>query len=242
MNKDTLGRITSSKKHHYGSPEYLLDLVRAVGPIGFDPVTTPTNRTQACVFATKLGLFRRGRRLGRAGQCGLSTDWGAALAIAADELGRGDVVTYANTPYGRELRYKFAPKIAIEGARAVFGGQIVIVPARVEAEWFRSLMRSEPAWRCDWGSPTLGSRIKFVGGKGDSAMFPCSLFYWGKQADLFFDVFAPHGTMVAPRHTHLPALRQRREPTQRGVTPPDVAIGRTNVHRVASVRGVGSRA
>lgn len=254
MDKATQQRMGSSKKHNYGTPRVVLDLMRADGHvIGLDPTTTPSNPVGAKIFATRKGAmvpfdalprFARGtpgpglvweRRL-----TGLTIDWAVMLSAAAVLVGTNRVITFINSPYGLQLRTKFAPKIALEGTRAVCGGQICLVPARVEAEWFRLLMASGPKLRCDWGSPTLGSRLKFVGGKGETAMFPCSFFYWGKYPDWFFAQFAPHGTMIEVPRCALPA---RRESKQRGAKSPNgVAIERIANRSVASTRGaVGMR-
>ena len=109
----TLKALHSSERMDWQTPDEVLDLVRSVGPIGYDPCTTPDNPTGArWVSAPPLD--------------GLTSRWGLWELI------------YVNPPYGRELP-KWTAKCAREGTA---GSEIILlVPARTDTVWFHRDIR-----------------------------------------------------------------------------------------------------
>jgi hypothetical protein len=105
------------------------------------------------------------------GEDGLSLSW----------QGRG--LVFVNPPYGREI-IKFASKVAREAEQ---GAEIVsLVPARTDTKWFAALFSSASAI-CFWRG-----RLRF-GNATRGAPFPSAVFYHGKRADRFLDVFSSRG-------------------------------------------------
>ena len=185
--------LHSSSRHDHQTPEYLLDLVRKVGPILYDPCTAPDNPTRALMFSTPE------QTTDAQGHEHDDVDGLAYIWPAWERAG----VTYINPPYGRALG-PWTRKIARHD-----GETIVCVPARVETRWFKRL-HAWCTWRLDWSSPTYGSRLKFTlpdGEKQDTAPFPSTIFYHGPQAGRFLHVFSPHGTIVPGKHTLEQLLR-----------------------------------
>ncbi len=70
--------LHSSKKMDWQTPDHLLERVRAIGPIAFDPATSPDNPTGAAAFLAPPSD-------------GLAEDWPV------------EGLTYCNPPYGRAL-------------------------------------------------------------------------------------------------------------------------------------------
>lgn len=210
--------MLSSNRFGWETPAWFLDLVRQVGPIGFDPCTTPDNPTGARHFISQTIEELEGdddeRHLYSTG-CGLLDTWPA--------LKRGDVA-FANPPYGPHLSGDvdahaehwrggeligmgagWAKKIASYYASPC----LVLVPVRTETVWWRTLWE----WcdvACLWSSREHGSRINFVnastgeivrGSNLASTVFfrgggPLQTSATNARADRFCEVFADHGTII----------------------------------------------
>jgi DNA N-6-adenine-methyltransferase (Dam) len=181
-------RLLSSKHHDYQTPEYFLQLVRKVAPIGLDPATNPQNPTGARCFIAPP-------------QDGRGALW--------QSLCRKGHLVYINPPYGGALKLWSATMAAQVVPDALdHYMQLALVPARVDAAWFRLLCQSADRVLF-WSSPTLGSRIRFarpaastgkktVSKRPDGAMFPCAVFFWGppEACERFEEVFGPHGMLL----------------------------------------------
>lgn len=211
----------SSEKMTWQTPGYFLDLVRAVGPIAFDPCAPAKgNPTGADVLM----------RQGAPGEsCGLSIDWSGGVAPPED-LADDPGLIFVNPPYGPHLsglvdpgyvhkrKNKKTSQIEITGygrgwaqkiIRETDHTRIALVPARPDAEWWVRMLRA-----CDacllWRSKEHGARLKFVdpdtgetvpGNTSPSTVF---LFLADDCRDLdaqdvlrrFQKSFSPHGTRI----------------------------------------------
>lgn len=185
--------LLSSKNQRWQTPQWFLDLVRAVGAIYCDPATARDNPTGARVFFTR---------------------WDNGLWMPWPQ----DGLLFCNPPYGRHLSGDVDPSalivkkdkktghVWIEGygtgwaARMAqhHGEAIYLVPCRVETTWWRTLND----W-CDvklqWSSEEFGRRINFVDAEGapkkNGSTFASTVFYGGPNAMRFIEVFGPHGTI-----------------------------------------------
>lgn len=154
------------------TPPDVLELVRKVGPIGFDPFP---------------GLHSLVNPRMSAPEDGFDGGW-------FEGIERGEVV-FGNPPYSRGHLPKFAAAWAALGGLPALTGThaIALLPAATGTKWFDVMCRSSKVlvlWRgriTFWmdGRPTKG------GGKFDSA-----LWYNGPNPYRFADVFAPFGRVV----------------------------------------------
>jgi hypothetical protein len=205
MKKLDKPQLTSSKHQDWRSPGYLLELAKKVHPIAFDPATAVSNPTGAAVYATRRGVWIGRRHL--KGCSGLSVDWRWCLSQGRRLVGRGGGI-YINPQYGAWLA-QWA-KLMTEHASTRGFRQLAVVAARPDTAVFKQLWHS--ASLClFWGSPTLGSRIKFTRpGSTDSATFPSAVFYWGDDQRTFRSVFEEHGLLIPTHHGRLPtAIRSQ---------------------------------
>ncbi len=220
MSKEQNQRLTSSKHQNYNTPGYFLDLVREVGPIGFDPFTSIHNNTGATIFCTKSKIISPTYTTKGSGLTIRGAHWHRLLHHAHVIEGSDDSLSFINPEYGKFLKLA-ALEISHYGLKRYRPDnyqQIVLVPARVETAWFKKLVASSEAL-VFWSSPTHGSRISFEHaslrknaknkkkGQRDTALFPCAVFYYGDRVERFREVFAPHGTFVLSKHLRLPLER-----------------------------------
>jgi len=113
--------LTSSVKHDWRTPVWVLDLVRKVGPVALDPCPS---RDREHWFATSNAVGD-----------GLVFPW----HIAKDAPG----LVYCNPPYGRELP-KWVNKINEE---AEYGLEIILLcPARPGSKWWKRVWKSADAF------------------------------------------------------------------------------------------------
>lgn len=184
--------LLSSERQDWRTPEWFLDLVRAVGPIGLDPATSPDNPTGAREFEFQ-----------REGTCGLSWEWPVFP----------DALAFVNPPYGAHLSGPIEPSYPImrKGvqvgtgrgwARKIAdyeGERIALVPVRTETEWWTTLFYASDLVLF-WKSPEHGSRISFVnpdtGRPVQRSNLASTVFYRGPNPEKFVRVFAPHGTLI----------------------------------------------
>ena len=151
-----------------GTPEWILDLVRQMGPIGLDPCSNEWSTVGAMdefVLAE--------------GWDGLSADWAEAVnALHLDEPG----CVFVNPPYSKPLPW--AKKIASECRGLTVFALVKCAPS---TRWWKVLMSVASA-RVDFHK-----RITFEGGAHKSGMMDSTMFYAGPSPYLFAHIFSPHG-------------------------------------------------
>jgi hypothetical protein len=176
----------SSSEMNWRTPPFFLDLVRQVGLIGYDPATASDNPTDALSFSTPEGTHDNCVLGWLEGEDGLRSDWAQWHIKGA--------LTFCNPPYGRALQDDWAPKMAVHRKEAIY-----LVPARVETQWWESLLRTSTRTLL-WSSPEFGSRVHFVNPDGtpakNGAAFPSSVFYRGPRFAKFARVFGRHGKLI----------------------------------------------
>lgn len=96
---------------------------------------------------------------------------------------------FLNPPYGRELP-EWIDKLRAEWKRGLLIEIIALLPARTDTEWFNALTRdTDDAVVC-----FLFGRLTFVG-NDDPAPFPSMVVYFGRQHDVFAQVFTKLGSL-----------------------------------------------
>lgn len=200
----------SSEKMDWQTPDYFLDLVRAVAPIALDPCAPVDGNPTGAAVTIRQGPV----------SCGLRADW-RAITTGRDGL------AFVNPPYGAHLGGDIDPDYRImrkpKGeigrgrgwARKIIAetgiDRLVLVPARTDAEWWAELFDASDE-RLLWRSPKLGARIKFrdasTGRLVTGNTSASTVFFLGKRPEdysnrsatqLYFrEVFGPHGKLVLP--------------------------------------------
>lgn len=170
------------------TPKWLLDLVREVNHIGFDPCTTEDNPVGAPAYCTPVGLFCLDVA-GRVGSTkvastdGLATPWGS------------DGLVFANPPYSRKESPAWADKIAHEAA---LGTEIIaLLPARVDTSWWHNHIAANADAVC-----FLRGRPRHVDAAGNAdgaGKFPSAVAYFGDRVKVFARVFSRAGWVVVTR-------------------------------------------
>ena len=173
--------LLSSKVHTYQTPPEVLDLVRAVAPIGLDPATAPDNPTGARCYLTEA-------------HDGLKTDWRTSL---------GEIV-FLNPPYGRAIG-TWTDRVVRQGVPT-----ISLTPARPDAQWWIRAARDADDgvfWegRIHFIDPAtcrpVETLCKKTGKmKSSKAAFPVNLMIHnasGRLIDRFREVFGPKGTLFS---------------------------------------------
>lgn len=207
MTNDNRHVLLSSKRHDYLTPHWFLNLVRKVGPIGFDPCNHPSNPTKAQLFCDQT-------MVNGVVQCGLSMEW--------PELQPG-TQNFSNPPYGPHLdgsidsdceHWRDGELVGVGrgwAEKIVQSDQMstVLVPVRSETVWWKKLWKwSDIALL--WSSEEYGSRISFVlpetgeekrGSNLASTVFFRSGLRGGPiTVDVakrrFREVFGPHGELI----------------------------------------------
>ncbi len=105
------------------TPEWLLEAIRAVAPIGLDPCTTPENPTKAEAYMTE-GMF--GVDTPQFGQAGLAQFWATYPTI------RAGCLVYVNPPYS-DLRSWLAKCLYEASCLAPI---YLLAPFRPQRKWF----------------------------------------------------------------------------------------------------------
>lgn len=113
------------------TPDWLLDAIRAVAPIGLDPCTTPENPCCAQTFCSVEGASGRSQpsdvAMGFTGSDGLQIPWGWPIQRAA--LGS---CVYVNPPYS-DLK-DWLQKCSAEANCGL--GIYLLCPVRPQRRWF----------------------------------------------------------------------------------------------------------
>ena len=160
------------------TPPNVLELVRKVGDIGFDPFPGEHSLVSPTARVTLIAKWQREGF--DAWKC---DNWLAC--VGADE------VLFCNPPYSRGNLPRFADHWSKQDFFVQHG--IALLPSSTGARWFDVMCRSSKVlllWRgriTFWldGKPTKGG-----------GMFDSALFYNGANPYRFADVFAPFGRVV----------------------------------------------
>lgn len=160
-------RVQKESDERY-TPEYVLDIVRVVGPISLDPCTTVDNRTNATRFFTFA-------------DDGLTQDW--------LEVSQGGII-FVNPPFSK-LR-AWTKKCAEEGARGC--NIIALLPGDTSTIWFQDVVGPSAAAVCFYRGRIEFIRTSKAFGAG--AMQPTMFAFWGSKAKEFQNAFSPHGFVV----------------------------------------------
>lgn len=195
--------LLSSERQDWRTPDWFLELVRAVAPIGLDPATSMDNPTNARrYYATQ----PPGSALGFPwlGPDGLRATW---PVLPPDEQ------EYTNPPYGPHLSGPIEPDYEIRKKGVLVGvGRgwaekiatspnpgIALVPVRTETAWWRRLFYASDLVLF-WSSEEHGGRISFVnpdtGKPQTGSNLASTVFYRGPLTSRFAQVFSPHGTLT----------------------------------------------
>lgn len=150
------------------TPEWILDLVRRMGPIGLDPCSNPWSTVGAAVEY----------RLDR-GEDGLKLPW----------LGMWPRSAFVNFPYSKPLPWcqrieNYATLPCPTYTRMAIFALCKCAPS---TKWWKVLMSVASA-RVDFHK-----RITFEGGAHKSGMMDSTMFYFGPSPYLFAHIFSPHG-------------------------------------------------
>ncbi len=188
-----MGQIVAAKAESFQgwvTPPEILELVRAVGPIGLDPCTSSGNPTDAvcgCV-GSREALAWYGDDLRLSTNDGLGIDW-RAEAHDLEEWGHSTLI-YVNPPWKEAARW--VAKCAAEAAK---GCEIIYLgPAATDAKYFHELILPTAERVCLWRG-----RVAFLdprtGKRGDRPTGGVMLAYWGPNGDRFEEVFGPRGAV-----------------------------------------------
>jgi hypothetical protein len=158
------------------TPEWILDLVRKMGPILIDPCSNRWSKVGAVHSIHKLGD-------------GLSYSWPAlvleentARSVAAMDLLLRTGVAYVNPPYSRPAPWV---RKCAESARS--GLQVLsLLKTDPSTRWTRDAMCTASA------KADFRKRITFVGGAHKSGKMASTMYYWGARPYKFCDVFQDH--------------------------------------------------
>lgn len=160
-----------------GTPAWILDLVRQLGPICLDPC----NNTWSLTYPRVSFSFDKG-------QDGLASRWIDAVrngSIAGDTSG----VAFVNPPYSKP--HPWCDRIV----EAADDGLEVVALLKLDpsTKWSR-VIRDRRDARCD-----LHRRVRFEGGKFAAGAMASTLAYFGPRPHLFAHIFQPHGEVQVYR-------------------------------------------
>jgi phage N-6-adenine-methyltransferase len=154
------------------TPQRVLDVVRAVAPIGLDPCTTKDNPTKARFFYTP-------------DEDGSTASW---ALCPPDEL------IYVNPPYSRGMLAKWAAKVVHSAQQ---GREIIMLtPCDLGTIWATTLFNHADAlagWR---------GRIAFEFPNGEydvGAKQPSLLWYFGERGKRIKRIFDDHSNCILLR-------------------------------------------
>ncbi len=156
-------KATGASAQTWVTPEWVLDLVRQIGPIGLDPATSAENPTRAATTFTET-------------EDGLKQAW----------AGRG--LVFVNCPW--RTTYKWAAKCAAEAAK---GSEIVLLaPASTETAWFHDSILPNAERICLLrGRVAFVDSV--TGVPGTAPPCGVLLAYFGPNGSRFEDVFGTKG-------------------------------------------------
>jgi hypothetical protein len=154
------------------TPEPVLQVVRKVGPIAYDPCTTPWNHTRA-------------RRFTCLPQNGLDVDW--------LDWSDGGLI-FCNPPYSRGCVDRWVQHMLREAKR---GAEIIsLTSLDLSTGWGQSLLK-QGRGLCFWKGRIPYIRPDAEGGVYDSGAKQPSLFtYFGHRPYAFYEAFNPRGAVL----------------------------------------------
>lgn len=185
--------LLSSEDQTFQTPPEFLELVRKVGWIGLDPFTAENNPTGAMYYCTE-GTTPDG----------WTCDWTRVLEKAwGEDVRAARPVCFTNPEYGRKLG-RFAKKVVQEACN---GAQIItLTPSRTDTRWWHELAGAASSglfWKgrltfydAATGKPCETWNKKKECWEVTPAPFPCFVGYFGRQVDLFNEVFGPYGRLL----------------------------------------------
>lgn len=153
-----------------GTPAWILERVRSIGPIALDPCSNPWSRVDARVTLSK-----------HDGEDGLARRWSTIVEPPA--------LAYVNPPYSN-------PKPWCERIiEAADDGLEVVALLKLDpsTQWSATL-RSRPRAVCDFHR-----RISFDGGAHKTGQLASTLVYYGPRPYLFCHVFQDAGEVQVRR-------------------------------------------
>jgi phage N-6-adenine-methyltransferase len=166
--KEPKVRVQKESDERY-TPEYVLDIIREIGPIVLDPCTTSDNRTGATTFYT----FE---------DDGLTKDWWDAS--------QGGLI-YVNPPFSN-LR-GWVNKFAEEAAKGC--NIVALTPGDTSTLWFQNTVCVTASAVCFWKGRIEFIRVSKAFGQG--AMQPTMFHFWGPKVELFEKAFKKHGIVLS---------------------------------------------
>jgi hypothetical protein len=153
-----------------GTPTWLVEIVRGLGPIDLDPCSNPWSLVEARVALSK-----------HAGDDGLARPW--------SELVEPGALVFVNPPYSAPLPW--CQRI-VEAAGA--GLEVVALVKLDPSTKWSALLRAHRNARCD-----LHRRIRFEGGEHAAGKLASSLSYFGTRPYLFAHLFDALGEVQVYR-------------------------------------------
>jgi len=201
MNATTRAALCSSSSECWNSPSHILDSVyRVLGHVDLDPCSNMD-------WFWDIGLKTHNVR--------------AELHFCERVNGllqRWDGTVYLNPPYGDQL-LPWITKLDYEYRAGHVTEAIVLIPGRLETEWFNIL--SPHYIRCE-----ILTRLHFSNSK-NSATFPSVLFYLGTRENRFIEEFKQYGNIVK---CIAPSTYERK--TRRKITGVNLTEERVNVQQM----------
>lgn len=174
-----VSEVRTNQDHN--TPEWVLDLVRLVGPIMLDPCSNPWSLVNA---PAELSAHR--------GEDGLQAAWSEIVGDVEASGWHGGIsfdlraadllepLVFVNPPFAKGQVLRWATKAAMEATRGV--STILLSPADSSTRWHREVRNDLANARCD-----LGKRISFVGAADQGAKQPSALWYFGPRPFWFAD-------------------------------------------------------
>jgi len=160
-------RVAKESDERY-TPEYVLDVVRSVGPIVLDPCTTVDNRTGAQHFFT----FE---------DDGFTKDWW--------EVSQGGLI-FVNPPFSK-LR-NWTRKCSEEGKKGC--NIVTLLPGDTSTVWFQDIVGPTASGVCFWRGRI--EFIRTSKAFNASAMQPTLFAFWGNLTENFQSAYADHGLVL----------------------------------------------
>jgi phage N-6-adenine-methyltransferase len=154
--------MSSTSSEWYTPPHIVGCVLATLGAIDLDPCADPGRAIPAATHFTKA-------------DDGLAHEW------------RGRI--FMNPPYGREIG-EWTGKLAAEYTAGRVTEAIALVPARVDARWWRTFPATSVCF--------VDGRLKFSGAK-NSAPFPSALLYLGARPEVFEAAVSSVGHSYRPR-------------------------------------------
>jgi hypothetical protein len=191
------GVVGESRKEHWHTPEAVLDLVRKLGPILFDPCSDRLSTVGAPWVCAPHDADEPAELRGPPeGSKLVSTDGFTAPWYVCGGL------VFCNHPYARSKNARWARKAATEWLLALEDGNelyecVVLTPATPSAHWWRTYWDTAPAIAFWAGRiPFVDPLAKRTTGGDLGATFDSALIYFGRRLSAFAEIFEPECNRV----------------------------------------------